>query len=218
MKPHLRWLPGLLCCICGLPLAGCCAIAQGMTALFCGAREEAWPTVSYRTPREARLTFQEAVARDDSLVIYKSWSQDFKQRWGLGILEHEVAWRKIRTEIPGIHTLGLAKVVATPRQEDTVVEYVLEVAFHRFRMVLKRYNYYSVVVPGPEPDQPIPKGDYLPDFSRNLRIRHRGEMSDLAVQISDLEIPGLLAEDILEVTLGREWKVDLFEPATEEKE
>ena len=210
MTPHSRWLLGLLCC---LPAAGCCAIAQGMTALFCGASEEPWATVSYRTPKEALWTFQQAVAREDVDVIYKSLSRDFKRRHGIGILEAKLAWKKIKKEIPGIHSVGLAKIVATPIQEPTVVEHVLEVAFHRFRVKLKRYQYWSVVVPGP--DQPIPHGDYLPSFTGKLRILHRDDTSTLDVHLSDVEIEDLHAEDIIEITLGREWKVDLFEPVTE---
>ena len=77
MTLHPRWLLGLLSC---LPAAGCCSIAQGMTALFCGASKEPWATVSYRTPKEALRTFQEAIGREDLDVFYKSLSADFKRR------------------------------------------------------------------------------------------------------------------------------------------
>lgn len=214
MTPHPRWLLGLLCC---LPAAGCCSISQGMVALFCGASEDPWAKVTYRTPKEALRTFQAAVGREDVDVIYKSLSKDFKRRHGIGILEAKLAWQKIKEQIPDIHMVELAKVVATPIQQPAVVEYVLEVAFHRFRVRLKRYHYKSVVVLGPDPDQPIPHGDYLAGFSQHLQIRHRGEVSDVRVDIADLEIEDLQDEDIIEITLGREWKVDLFEPVTENK-
>lgn len=212
MTPSLRWLPGLLCC---LSFAGCCSISQGMVALFCGPSTEDWTTVSFATAENTRKTFQQAIARDDSLVIYRCWSEDFKRAYGLGILEHEVAWAKIKKQIPGIYALGKAQVVATPVQEATVVEYILEVAFHRFRMRLKRFNYSRVVVPGP--GQPIPKGRYLKDFSRNLVIRHGDESSTLEVRNLEVDVPDLLVEDVSEVTLGREWMVDLFEPVTDTK-
>ena len=122
MTLHPRWLLGLLCC---LPAAGCCSIAQGMTALFCGASKEPWATVSYRTPKEALRTFQEAVAREDVDVIYRSLSKDLKRRWRIGLLEAHAAWAKVKEHVPGIHVVGLAKIVATPIQEPTVVEHVL---------------------------------------------------------------------------------------------
>ncbi len=214
MTSPLRWLLGLLCC---LPAAGCCSIAQAMTALFCGPSKTPWLRVSYRTPGAALLTFQKAVARDDVGVIYNSISPDWKRRDGFGRFEAEKVWKILKQKYPGIHTVGLAKIVQTPIQEPTLVEHILEVAFHQFRVRLKRYEYWRVVVPGPDPEEPIPKGAFLSSFSQNLRITHQSETSTVDVHIPGIEAEELIAEDILEVTLGREWKVDLFVPVATNK-
>lgn len=214
MTRALHWLPGLLCC---LSLVGCCAISQGMVALFCGPSTDPWVKVSYRTPKEALETFQAAVAREDADVISQSLSPDFKRSRGLGRMEVGVVLAWLKKEFPGFHTLGLAKIVATPTQQPTVVEHILEVAFHRFRVRLKRYTFKRVVVAVPGLDEPIPKGDYLPDFSRNLRIIPREETSTVEVRDLEVDVPDLLAENILEVTLGRTWKVDLLKPVTDKE-
>ena len=208
MPPVKPWLPLLLCC---LP-CGCCSISQGLTALFCGPSEEPWATVSYRTSAEALKTFQAAIAREDVDIIYKSLSKDLKRRWGVGRLEAEVAWAQIKKQQPGIHVVGLARIVATPPSQDpTVVEHDLEVAGQQFRVRLKRYNYWSVVVA--DEDGPIPYGDYVPRLSpKHLRIRRVGNTSAVQAHIPEVEIPRLRLEDVIEVTVGREWKVDGFGP------
>jgi hypothetical protein len=185
-----------------------------MTALFCGPRKEPWPTVSYRTSDEALRTFQEAIAREDKDIIYKSLSEDLKRRWQIGRLEVEYAYEKIKEQVPGIHTVGLAKIVATPLQKPTVVEHELEVAFHRFRVKLKRHNYWNVLVAGEE--GPIPHGDYVRTLSPTiLQIRGGADTSAVQIRIQEVEIPHLRLDDVIEITVGREWKVDAFGPVPE---
>ena len=62
-------------------------------------------------------------------------------------------------------------------------------------------------------DGPIPYGDYVPRLSpKHLRIRRVGNTSAVQAHIPDTEIPRLRLEDVIEVTVGREWKVDGFGP------
>ena len=201
-----RWLPSLLLCC----LSGCCSLSQGMVALFCGPSQGPWAKVSYRTPEEALKTFQAAVAREDVEVIYKSLSPDWKRREGFGVMEAHLVWEKLKEKYPGIHALGLAQVIATPTQEPKVVEYDLEVAFQQFRVRLKRYAYFSVVVAGE--DGPVPHGDFVPRLQRHAFIRPGAEISRVQVSIPEVEIPNLRLEDVIQITVGREWKVDAFGP------
>ncbi len=204
-----RWLPSLLLCC----LSGCCSLSQGMVALFCGPSQDPWATVSYRTPQEALKTFQAAMAREDAEVIYKSLSPDFKRREQVGKIETHLILEWLKKEYPGIHVVGLAKIIATPTQEPKVVEYDLEVASQRFRVRLKRYAYWSVVVAGE--DGPVPHGDFVPRLQRHAVIRPGADISRVQVSIPEVEISNLRLEDVIEITVGREWKVDAFGPVPE---
>lgn len=199
-----RFLPALTSAVLAGSLGGCCTLAR----LWCGPDRTRWVPISFETPAAALATFQEAVRRDAPLEIYRSLSEGFKRRLGVGgAVEAAVAWRKITEETTGVHLLGTAQVSEPVSLASDRVRYVLSVAGHRLAVELVRQEYLSFryVENGDE----IPAGLYVADLSRYLRVQGR----TFSIRApADLQLPeNLPLERLREVGAGVEWKVDALE-------
>ena len=116
---------GLLPLLALVPLTGCCAISQSLSALFCGPTEEEWVDKAFLTPELALKTFLEAIARDKPREIYRTLSYQFTKRENVGEFEFHVVWERYKDEMTGIHLANRAKWSAPTRISDTRVSYLL---------------------------------------------------------------------------------------------
>lgn len=88
------------------PLSGCCSLAR----FFCGPDRSEWISERYDTPRHTVQTLFEAIRRDDAEVVYLCLSKSCRQRLGLDGLTTQIAWQRLREQVPGLHVAGYAEI------------------------------------------------------------------------------------------------------------
>lgn len=190
------------------PAPGCCGIAR----YFCGPDESVWVQESYGTPEQAVTTFREAVRRADAETLQRCLGEDFKRRTGLvGVLEAELAWRRIEDEVPGLHVLGYASIesIETTAPGRAVARLALD--GNRVELGLVRQPYWEVRWnPNEDPEDQERDGRYV---GRAREILDTSESPDgLGTSIS-LRIPALdatieRADQVEFAGFGQEWKID----------
>jgi len=196
-----------------VPLSGCCNLAL----LMCGPDTSQWVSVSYATHREALATFMEAIRRDHERVIYETMSDRFKERYGIvGSIETAIAWRKIKSEITGVHLVGSAEVSEAEIVSPDQVRYVLEISSYRFQVAVGRYAYVAVhfeVDGTPGVDE-----RYLdPGVAPDVAITGDDITSDVELTIHQTGLPaGTDRHDLTLVAGGYEWKIDDLRQLTDD--
>jgi hypothetical protein len=187
--------------------AGCCTMAR----LFCGPEQDRWVSVGFTTHRAALDTLLEAIRRDNSDVVFRCLSEDFKRRWQvLGRVEAAVVWERLKDEVTGIHLLGYADVHGPELPADSRARYVLEVAGHRIGVELVRQAYWEVV--REDADGPFEDGEYVRDLAPYLSIRPSEDQRSVQVLVAPPPLdPPLDTAALVRVGVGTEWKVDAIE-------
>lgn len=185
-----------------LPAPGCCTLAR----LFCGPDDSEWVQIDFRTPRAGLATFMEAVRRDDCRVIYDSLAETFKERQSLGLFEGCVFWERLKEGQSGLHLLGYAQVTeleSRPRR----AAYELEYSGYRFRVELVQQQLWAFFT----------DLEHTPEISRFADISDlvqwpRTDGQSVVIQLPDPADLGPIVEldDVLEISIAREWKVDRF--------
>ncbi len=89
-----------------LSLQGCCSVAR----LFCGPDRSPWVSVNFETPEQTVQTFLEALRRDHPEVAYQCLAKSFRKELEIDQFTVNLAWAKIREQIPGLHLAGYATV------------------------------------------------------------------------------------------------------------
>ena len=77
-------------------------------------------------------------------MIYTCLTERFKQRLG-GSLEVQVAWDKIKEEVPGIHLLGYAEIPPPTRTGPEAVRIIVEAAGQQVCFDLVRQSFEELV-------------------------------------------------------------------------
>ena len=207
-KPHVGRLVSLLAMAAIAPAPGCCGLAR----YFCGPDESVWVQESYGTPEQAVATFREAVRRADAEILQRCLGEAFKRRTGLvGVLEAELAWRKIEDEVPGLHVLGYASIqsIEITAPDRAVARLALD--GNRVELGLVRQPYWEVRWNPTEDIEDLERdGRYV---STAREILGTGASPDgLGTSIS-LRIPTLggtidRADQVEFAGFGQEWKID----------
>ena len=199
MSPSHRTIPMLAL---ALASSGCCSMAR----FFCGPDRTPWVHVSYDTPQEALATFKEAVRREDTLVIFRSLSEDFKQRSGLtGWVEADLAWEEIREKVDGVHMLGYAEASEPKVVGHDRVALTLEISGYRIGLEFVRQAYWECRYPGLYEDgAPV---DSLRNYVTITPDADAGT-TDIVVQLKDLEIEHMDLRKLVRFEVGSEWKLD----------
>lgn len=221
--PHrLRAVAALLLL---LSVSGCCTISLGLASLFCGPRQDPWVEISYRTPRDALETFVAAVARDDVDTICRTLSYEFKSQQLIGEIECDIAWGKLKEQIPGIHLVDQAEISAPAELPGRRVGYTLTIAGSQIEVLLREQLYWEVIYAS-DPGEVI-RGELRGGDFGEVLIDYSGIVDDLDdhmtlnIEGNETVITALLRlpipstrDQILSATVGREWKVDAFIPDT----
>lgn len=208
-----------------VPLSGCCSLSR----LWCGPDRSEWVSVDYRTPRDAVRTLLEALRRDDPEIIYKSLSNDYRNRMRITEETAELFWPRIREENPGLHLAGYVEVPEPTRHGPERASVVLDVEGIALAIELYRESLWEVHYDRREFDEAGnfvgygPAGDAggsLNSFASHARIRAIQEgdpgydpdrwESRLSLEPIVFEHHGrdeVPLEDLTFVGLLREWKV-----------
>lgn len=202
-----------------LPTGGCCTLARW----FCGPDTSPWVSVSYDTPAATLQTFLEAIRRANPDQIYLCFGQRFKEQRGIDNLVSNMAWERLQREVPGLHLAGYAKVPDAPqRQQDRGVSYELDLDGRILRIDLVRQAYWRVRYQKPD-GREGEDGRNLAHDSLNgfARIEAAGldpldgePQSRILLDPLTVVHPSadqLELEQVQEVTLAREWKIDAIE-------
>jgi hypothetical protein len=192
--------------LCG-SLPGCCTLAR----LFCGPDTSPWVHRSLRTPGAALATFLEAVRREDRGVIYECLGDRLKASLGLtGRIEVDLAYDTLKERVTGLHLLGYARVEEVRGGGlPGTVDYVIEAHGHRLVATFGEYSYWTVWVDEVAEDgerRPQAYGGSIADLRRSVRLDQ--ERGTLLVQVRSSSLPSAPEEDLREVTVGTEWKLD----------
>lgn len=198
-----------------LLLPGCC----GIFAVLCGPDRSAWVSESYVTPEAAIATFQEATRRADSLGIYRTLSVDFLERQGIpDAVAVTVAWEHLEERVPGLHALGSATVSKPEIERDGRRTFTLSVAGHSLKIRVAKEEFWRVR--GERQGQPFERSRAVRSLQEFVTVEGTGAPSKIAVTLSQRELakkrfPDLRADEITEVTVAREWKIDeILAPVT----
>lgn len=204
----LRRTRSLLAISLLLVTSGCCSFL----GFFCGPDRSPWVSKTYATPKEAIATFLEAIRRDDSRQIYRSLSQDFKDGEGLtGALEFELAWRQLKQRYGYLHLLGTARVRSGGSAGESFQSFELEFAGRRFQVGLRRQDYISLRYQVEGLTEPISEGRYVESLDQFLRILPPTDDGTIVqLTLTEIQVEGLQASELLLAEIGREWKVDSF--------
>jgi hypothetical protein len=195
------------------PLGGCCAISQGLSAIFCGPREPL-PRRSYFTATEGLKTFLAAVASDDSRTIFESLGPDLKKRMKIGAIEWEIGWQKIKAATPGIHLADQAE----PRNPDPVIlpaqggrpaltSFTLTLPGTTIEVWLRKYAYWKVIYQTADMQHPEEVSRHIPSLGEVMRLREEEHATKIALELPGLPWSGVMESEILQAAAGIEWLV-----------
>jgi len=184
------------------PLGACCVSPPLVSE---------WEAVGFRSPSQAIATFQTAVRADAPELEYRCFSTGFRARNGIS----KVVWREAREELRSRHP-WLRKGLADARVEgaidqrgDRATAQLVTHGWH-IRVGLVREDYAELWA-----------GDRLVSDEENVSFARQSaaqEASDGRVWVSGsvLAPAGFTPEDeVTEVHVGREWKIDSFENVDE---
>ncbi len=201
MPPSYRLLPLLLL----LVTPGCCSLSMGLSALFCPPRPDPWVSISFATPEETIDTFLGAIARDDIEVIYLCLSEDFKAEKDISNVDAAIAWKMLKEEVPGIHLADQAKRKSLQIQGGTRAVAALELASNKMILRLSRQDFWSLRTQFD--GDPEEHGEFIPQLGSHIAAFPMDDKSSIRVLIPGIDIRNLQTSEIVELRLGREWKV-----------
>lgn len=209
----------LAAAVLALPIAtsgGCCTMAR----LFCGPDRSPWVQIDFRSPEHTVRTLLEALRRDDSEVVYQCLADAYRRDLGIDSMSIQLAWQKVRDQIPGLHLAGYAEVPdPTCRDRDhafvaiDVEGYVMEVELVRECYWQVRYrtppkDYHLGTALGPGGTLRSLKGtasiEVLETGEDELDERSRLTMRPFEFSHSVAQVP---LEDVDFAGVYREWKV-----------
>lgn len=128
-------------CAAALPLTGCCSVARA----WCGPDRSPWISVEFRTPELAARTLLEALRRDEPQVVYDALADELRAQLGVDGLAIELAWPKIKQQVPYLHVAGYAEVspaVLGPGGDTATI--AVEFDGRRLQMALVRQAYWEL--------------------------------------------------------------------------
>jgi len=215
----VRSLPTILLSATALVLQGCCGLFY---ALGC-APERAVSRVSFESPEASIRTFLTAVGSGDTRLAYECLGEDFKSRRGFDGLTFEVAWSRLKKEIPAIQALGEAEITSRRREADGSVAFILRTYGHDLSVRVARYAYWEAarILPPETEGGPMEireVGAYVRNLDRILSAVE-GERGRLALQLSDDELFGFDRKNLAWVKAGWTWRIrDLRVPGFTSRE
>jgi hypothetical protein len=93
-----------------------CLLSSSCCGLYelwgCGPQQPLVP-ISFDSPRQALDSFRAAIRYQDSNVLYRCMSEEFKEEQGFDALSFAIFWDKLIEREPAIPALGDARIVAT---------------------------------------------------------------------------------------------------------
>ena len=208
MGPHSAAVTALILL---LPAGGCCTMSQGLSALFCGPRPPL-PRRSHLTARQALDTFVAAVATDDSRTIWETVGPDLKKRWGIGRLEWEIGWTKIKADTFGIHLVDQAErskpvtLPATATRKFPLVRYRLSLAGTVIEVLLRQYSYKEVITLIEGTTTPEAWSKFIPDIAELMEIKTVDDKAQIKIRILGPDWTPQPAE-VLSARVTREWLI-----------
>lgn len=207
-KPLVGRLVSLLAIAAIAPTPGCCGLAR----YFCGPDDSAWVQERYDTPARAVATFREAVRRADAETLQRCLGEDFKRRTGLvGVLEAELAWRRIADEVPGLHVLGYANIQSIEALGPRRARAVLALDSTRVEVVLVRQPYWEVRwTPSEDPEDLERDGRYVQSAGEVLDVEASPDDlgTSVSIRVPDLDVVIDDPDRVEFAGFGQEWKVD----------
>lgn len=214
MRPRL-----LALALLAAPIAtssGCCTMAR----LFCGPDRTPWISIDFRSPEHTTRTLLEALRRDDAEVVYACLSDAYRRRLRVDQMSIQLAWQKVRDQVPGLHLAGYAEVPEPTCRDRDHAFVAIDIEGHVMEVELVRECHWQVRYRTPPRDyrlgvelspgrlvesldgmadiEPVPTGeDDLDERSRltlrPLEFAHSVEL----VPLEDIDFAGIF----------REWKV-----------
>lgn len=160
----------------------------------------------FRSPEGTFHAFKTAAAGDAPDLGYRCLSSGFRQRNGIS----QLVFRELMDRFPWYGYLSRAEVIERREVGENRVEFVcdIEVLFKttRVRFGFIREDFFEVYSGREEVD-----GDLQP-FEELARSVQSGGIPGFEIWI---EVPpGLVAGEITEIRVGREWKIDAMELAS----
>ena len=189
-------------------LQGCC----GLFAVLCGPDRSAWVSESYLTPDAAIATFQEATRRADTACLYRSFSVAFLERENIpDAVAVTIVWEKLADQIPGLHALGSASVSKPEIEKDGRLTYTLTVAGHSLKVRVAKEEFWRVR--GIRAGQPFERSRAIRSVQDYVSVEGNGPPSRITATLPKAELakkrfPDLRTDELTEVTVAREWKID----------
>lgn len=156
----------------------------------------------HRTPLQTLDVFRDALAADLPELEYRCLSSGFVRRHGVNLLGYAEA----RDELPFFRKAADAEVESQTALPDGRVEFVLclDHAFGEewFRVRLVREDYWELW----SGDALL--SDDLAPFDESVRPSRGNGPPSL---VAELVLDGVPIEDVTEVRIGQDWKIDSFE-------
>lgn len=191
----------LLTILALFPAGSCC----GLFEFFgCGTGTPLVP-VSWDSPRDTLRTFLAAARASDTKVIYESLSEEFKREHGLDGVAVAVIWQKLQDDVPYLHLVGTADIVAEYQVGSRRV-YELDAYGHRFGIGLVRQPYWDLGRVDPAGSGVLEVGEYVEDLAGVLDTVD-GETGRVSVRLHDASLLGIERNDISFVRIGFAWKI-----------
>jgi len=173
-------------------VAGCCSAPTS----------EDWLAVGYRTPEQTFLAFQTGLRADLPELEYRCLGADLKHRIGGSLLAYVEFRRELFSHQPLLKLACKAKIQRVEKLGPERVRVVAKVDtwFHdeTFSVELVREDFYEIYVDGKR------AADDFADWQRIARERD----GKLVVSVPLPE--GMKTEEIGELRVGSEWKIDGF--------
>ncbi len=212
-KPLVGRLVFLLAIAAIASAPGCCGVAR----FFCGPDDSAWIQERYDTPTRAVATFREAIRRADAETLQRCLGEGFKRRTGLvGVLEAELAWRRISDEVPALHVLGYATIesVEPTGPDRALARLALDGA--RIELRLERQPYWEVRWnPTEDPEDLERDGRYVQRAGSVLTVDPSpdGLGTTISIRVPDLDVSIDQPAQVEFAGFGQEWKIESIREA-----
>ena len=190
-------------------------ISLGATACRIPAPTPAdWMAVGYRTPEQCLRTFQTALAGEDPSLEFSCLSEGLKASMEVTELTYREGRDRLEDEQPYFRYLARGEVVASApgeRPDRHRLEVLVQVLWieRRFEIDFVRQDYYTAWVASD------PEYAAVDDWAElESIVRHVDEPSP-TLEVSLPFYAGPTLADVLELRVGREWKIDGFRQLTE---
>ena len=191
-----------------LLLHGCC----GLFAVLCGPDRSAWVSESFLSPEAAIATFQEATRRADPTALYRTFSVAFLEREAIpDAVAVAVVWEQLAERVPGLHAIGSAAVSKPDALPDGRRSFTLTVAGQSLKVRVAKEEFWRVR--GERQGKPFERSRAIRSLQDFVTVDGTGMPSTIAVTLPQRELakkrfPDLRSDEITEVTVAREWKID----------